>query len=372
MTLINNSNGSNSPIDQKNLQQFTEKVVADLGGAITAVLVYIGDKLGLYRAMADAGKPITSQELATITETSERVVREWLASQAAGGYVLYDAQTQRYSLPPENASVLVDENSPMYLIGAFQNITSFFKDSSKIIEAFKTGRGLPWGEHDPDLFSGTEKFYKPSYVSNLVASWIPSLDTGKVQKKLEEGGAVVADIGCGHGISTIIMAKAYPKSKFIGFDNHRASIEKARELAKEEGLSGEQIRFEVYSVTDYPLHPQTNEQYDLIAFFDCLHDLGDPVGATSHALKNLKSDGTVMIVEPFANDKTEDNLNPLGRLLYGASTMVCVLSSMASNGPALGAQAGESRIGEVVRAGGFKKFRRTTQTPYNIVYEANS
>lgn len=372
MTLSNNSNGNNIPIDQKNLQQFTEKVVADLGGAITAVLVYIGDKLGLYRAMVDAGKPITSQELATITKTSERVVREWLASQAAGGYVLYDAQTQRYTLPPENASVLVDENSPVYLIGAFQNITSFFKDSSKIMEAFKTGRGLPWGEHDPDLFSGTEKFYKPSYVSNLVASWIPSLDNGKVQKKLEEGGAVVADIGCGHGISTILMAKTYPKSKFIGFDNHRASIERARELAKEEGLSGEQIRFEVYSVTDYPLYSQTNEQYDLIAFFDCLHDLGDPVGAISHALKNLKSDGTVMIVEPFANDKIEDNLNPIGRLLYGASTMICVLNSMASNGPALGAQAGESRLGEVVRAGGFKKFRRTTQTPYNIVYEASS
>ena len=306
--------------------------------------------------MADAGKPITSQELASITKTSERVVREWLASQAAGGYILYDAQTHRYSLPPENALVLVDENSPVYLIGAFQNTTSFFKDSSKIMEAFKTGRGLPWGEHDPDLFSGTEKFYKPSYVSNLVASWIPSLDNGKVQKKLEEGGAVVADVGCGHGISTIIMAKAYPNSKFIGFDNHQASIERARELAKEEGLSEEQIRFEVYSVTDYPLHPQTNEQYRL----------------NWHALKSLKSDGTAMIVEPFANDKIEDNLNPIGRLLYGASTMICVLNSMASNGPALGAQAGESRIGEVVRAGGFRKFRRTTQTSYNIVYEASS
>ena len=192
------------------------------------------------------------------------------------------------------------------------------------------------------------------------------------RQKLEEGGAVVADIGCGHGISTIIMAKAYPKSKFIGFDNHQASIERATELAKAEGLSGEQIRFEVYSVTDHPLYPPTNKQYDLITFFDCLHDLVDPVGAASHALESLKSDGTVMIVEPFAYDKTEDNLNQIGRMFYAASTMVCVLGSMASNGPALGAQAGESRIGEVVSAGGLKKFRCTTQTPYNIVYEARS
>ncbi|MGH9975171.1 MAG: class I SAM-dependent methyltransferase, partial [Nitrososphaeraceae archaeon] len=287
-------------------------------------------------------------------------------------YVLYDAQTQRYSLPRENALVLVDENSPVYSIGAFQCLMSYFKDSSKIMEAFKTGKGLPWGEHDPDLFVGTEKFFKPGYMSNLVTSWIPSLENGRVRQKLEEGGAVIADIGCGHGISTIIMAKAYPKSQFIGFDNHQASIERATKLAKEEGLSEEQIRFEVYSVTDYPLYPPTNKQYDLIAFFDCLHDLGDPVGAASHALKSLKPDGTAMIVEPFAYDKTEDNLNQIGRMFYAASAMVCVLGSMASNGPALGAQAGESRIGEVVSAGGFKKFRRTTQTPYNIVYEARS
>ncbi|MPZ07304.1 MAG: methyltransferase domain-containing protein [Nitrososphaeraceae archaeon] len=241
-----------------------------------------------------------------------------------------------------------------------------------LTESIKTGKGLPWGEHDPDLFVGTEGFFRPGYVSNLVTSWIPSLDNGRVQEKLQKEGAVVADVGCGYGISTIIMAKAYPKSKFLGYDNHFASIERAKELANEEGLSGKQIRFEVSSATDYPLYSHTNEQYELIAFFDCLHDLGDPVGAASHALRNLKSDGTVMIVEPFANDKTEDNLNHVGRMFYAASTMDCVPGSMASEGPALGAQAGQSKIGEVVKAGGFKKFRRTTQTPYNIVYEASS
>jgi SAM-dependent methyltransferase len=365
-----NSQVKQNNIDQKKLQKFMEVVMSDLGGAYSAVLVYIGDKLGLYKAMKKAGIPITSHELADMTRTSERNIREWLANQAAGGYISYDAETRKYWLSPENALALVDENSLVYSIGFFQATMSFFKDASKIIEAFKTGKGLLWEEHDPDLFVGTEKAFRPGYQANIVSSWIPSLDNGKVQEKLEKEGALVADIGCGHGISTIIMAKAYPNSKFIGFDNHQASIRRARELAREEGLREDQISFEVYSAIDYPLYPKIDEQYDLIAFFDSLHDMGDPVHASSHALKSLKPDGTVMIVEPFANDKIEDNLNLLGRLFYAASAMSCVPGSMAYNGPALGAQAGEAKIGEVVKAGGFKQFKRATQTQFNIVYEA--
>ncbi|MGA7370098.1 MAG: class I SAM-dependent methyltransferase [Nitrososphaeraceae archaeon] len=357
-------------IDSKKLQRFMGEMMRDLGGAYSAVLVYIGDKLGLYKAMKEAGKPITSKELAAMTETSERNIREWLANQAAGGYITYDAETQKYWLPPENALALADDNSSVFVMGGFQATMSFFKDAPKLIEAFKIGRGLPWAEHDPDLFLGTERFFKPGYQANLVSSWIPSLNNGRVKEKLEKENPLVADVGCGHGVSTIIMAKAYPNSKFIGFDNHQASIERARELAKEEGLSEERIRFEVLSANDYPLYSQANEKYDLITFFDCLHDMGDPVGATSHALKSLKPDGTAMIVEPFANDKIEDNLNLVGRLFYAASAMSCVPGSMAFNGPALGAQAGEVKIGEVVKAGGFKQFRRAIQTQFNIIYEA--
>lgn len=246
------------------------------------------------------------------------------------------------------------------------------------MDAFRTGKGLPWDQHDPDLYPSVERFFRPVYRSNIASKWIPSLDNGRVLKKLEkekEGGVTVADVGCGHGVSTTVMAKAFPNSKFIGFDNHRASIEEARELAKEEGLDEDQVWFDISSATDYPLYPQTNQQYDLITFFDCLHDLGDPVGAASHALESLKPDGTVMIVEPFANDKIEDNLNPLGRISYAVSTMVCVPPSMAANGPALGTQAGEAKIGEVMKAGGFRLFRRTTQTPFGqipvlTIYEA--
>lgn len=370
MGISSNSEANRNSIDQKKLQRFMEELVRDLGGSYSAVLVYIGDKLGLYKAMNDAGKPITSHELADMTKTSERNVREWLANQAAGGYVIYNAGTQKYWLPPENALALVDENSAVYSIGFFQAIMSFFKDASKITEAFKTGKGLPWAEHDPDLFVGTEKAYRPGYQANLVHSWIPSLNDGKVQQKLEKEGGLVADVGCGHGISTIIMAKAYPNSKFIGFDNHQASIKRARELARNEGLSEERISFEVFSANDYPSYSQGTEKYDLIAFFDALHDMGDPIRATSYALKSLKPDGTVMIVEPFANDKLEDNLNLVGRMFYAASTMSCVPGSMASNGPALGAQAGEAKIDEVVKAGGFTQFRRAMETQFNIIYEA--
>jgi SAM-dependent methyltransferase len=367
----NNLNSqSQTNIDQNKLEDFIQVVMSDLGGAYSAVLVYIGDKLGLYKTMKHVGRPITSQELADMTATSERNIREWLANQAAGGYVVYDAKTQRYWLPMENALALADENSLAFAIGAFQATMSYFKDAPKIMNAFRTGKGLSWGEHDPDLFIGTERFFKPGYRANIVGSWIPSLDNGRVEEKLKYGKAAVADIGCGHGTSTVIMAKAYPNSKFIGFDDHQPSIERARELAREEGLSEEQIMFEVYSATDYPFFPQTKEQYDLISFFDSLHDMGDPVGASAHARRSLKRGGAVMIIEPFANERIEDNFNPLGRLFYAASAMACVPGSMACNGPALGAQAGESKIREVIMAGGFNQFRRATQTPFNIVYEA--
>jgi SAM-dependent methyltransferase len=369
-----------STIDNEKLQQFMGKVLSDFGGAASAILVYIGDKLGLYKAMSDFGKPITSQELANITQTSERYIREWLANQAAGGYLSYDSSSQRYTLPVEHAQALVNESSPAYVAGGYQVVMSLFRDEPKILEVFKTGKGIAWGEHDKDLFQGTERFFKPGYTANLVSSWIPALDDGKVEQRLKQqqqqgAGLKVADIGCGHGISTILMAKAYPNSRFYGFDNHPASIEYARNKAREEGLGEDRIKFEVASSTNFPLAKEKGEDddahYDLIAFFDCLHDMEDPQGAAAHALKTLKKpDGVVMIVEPFANDKLEDNLNPIGRLFYAASTMVCIPASLSRNGPALGAQAGEPGMSQVVEAGGFKHFRRATQTPFNIIYEA--
>ncbi len=357
-------------IDNQKLQQFMEKILSDFGGAASAVLVYIGDKLGLYKAMSDFGKPITSPELANSTGTSERYIREWLANQAAGGYLVYDSSSQRYSLPFEHAQVLANENSPVYAVGGFQVLMSFYRDEPKILDVFKTGKGIAWGDHDKDLFEGTGKFATLIYTASLVSSWIPSLDNGKVEQKLkQEGNLKVADIGCGYGTSTILMAKAYPNSKFYGYDSHPASIEYARNKAKEEGLDEDRIQFEVASSTNFPA-PKDPEGYDLITFFDCLHDMEDPQGAAAHALSALKSDGTVMIVEPFANDKLEENLNPLGRMMYAASTMICIPTSLGQNGPALGAQAGEAGISRVVKAGGFKHFKRATQTSFNIVYEA--
>src|ERR687891_20527 len=375
---VSQNTASNNSLNINNvvLQDFLGKVMSDLGGAYGAVLVYVGYKLGLYKAMADAqeeGGSISSEELASKTGTVERCVREWLANQAAGGYIKYDPLARKYSLRKEHAMVLVDENSSVYSMGGFQAASAYFRETPKIIEAFRTGKGLSWADHDPELYQGSARFYKPVYIANLLSSWIPSLDGGKVEERLKKGGTLVADVGCGYGLTTIMMAKAYPGSTFARFDNHAPSIERARQLTKEEGnvegLGKEQIRFDVASATDYP----GENKYDLITFFDCLHDMGDPVGATSHALKSLKKpDGVVMIVEPFANDKLEDNLNLVGRLFYAASSMACVPSSLASDGPALGAQAGEAKIAEVVKAGGFNHFKRTAQTQFNLVYEAKA
>ncbi|MGE0242633.1 MAG: class I SAM-dependent methyltransferase [Nitrososphaeraceae archaeon] len=356
------TNTTPNKIDEQKLNDFMLKAVGDIASTMSAMLLIIGDRLGLYKAMAESGKPITSEELAKKTNTNERIIREWLANQAAGGYITYNASDGKYTLPPEQAMALADENSPVYIQGAYQSIKSFFKDEDKFVEMFKSGKGLRWGEHHHDLFEGTARFFKPNYVGNLVSSWIPSLDG--VEEKLKQG-AKVADIGCGYGISTILMAKAYPNSKFYGFDNHGPSIEQAKEVSTKEGVTVN-TEFNVVSANDKSI----GNDYDLITFFDCLHDMGDPVGAMKFAKQSLKSDGTCMIIEPMANDKVEENLNLVGRTYYAASTLVCVPNSLADNGPALGAQAGEKKIKDTVEAAGFTKFRRATQTPFNIIYEA--
>jgi SAM-dependent methyltransferase len=350
-------------IDEQKLNEFMMKAVGDIGATLHAGMVVIGEKLGLYKALAKDG-PVTSAELAERTGTNERYVREWLASQAAGGYVQYDASSGRFSLTEEQAFALTNEDGPAYLPGAFQLATSALKAEPKIVEAFRTGAGLGWHEHDPGLFQGTERFFRPNYAANLVSSWIPSLDGMETRLR---AGASVADVGCGHGASTILMAEAYPNSTFIGFDYHQPSIERAREKAARAGL-GDRVKFEVAAAKTYP-----GSGYDLVAFFDCLHDMGDPVGASAHVLGTLASDGAWMIVEPYAGDRVEQNLNPIGRVFYSASTLVCTPASLSQEvGLALGAQAGEARLREVVTAGGFTRFRRTAETPFNLVFEARA
>jgi 2-polyprenyl-3-methyl-5-hydroxy-6-metoxy-1,4-benzoquinol methylase len=348
-------------IDETKLHDFMGKAVVDVGAAMHSVLVLLGDRLGLYKAMADS-KPVTSDELAKRTGTHERYVREWLNANAASGYVTYDAGAKTYTLPPEQAFALAVDNSPVFLPGAFQIISALFHDANKIQDAFRSGKGVGWNEHHHDLYHGTERFFRPGYIAHLTSSWIPALDG--VEAKLA-AGAKVADIGCGLGASTILMAKAYPKSKFYGFDYHEPSIELARAAAEREGVAG-QITFEVASAKAFP-----GKDYDFVAFFDCLHDMGDPKGASAHVHQALSPAGTWMIVEPFAEDATEANHNPVGRLMYSASTLVCVPASLAQEvGAALGAQAGEQRLREKVTSGGFTKFRRATQTPFNLVFEA--
>jgi SAM-dependent methyltransferase len=348
-------------IDQAKLDEFMGRFVGDLGAAMSAALVVIGDRLGLYRAMAD-GEPVTAGELAGRTGTDSRYVLEWLSNQAAGGYVTYDPKRRVFSLTPEQSLALAQEGSPAFVPGAFQVATALTKDEEKISRAFVGGQGLGWHEHHHDLFSGTERFFRPGYAANLVSSWIPALEG--VQARLE-AGALVADVGCGHGASTILMAQAYPHSEFVGFDYHPESIEHARRTASEADLDG-RVSFEVAPAKGYP-----GDGYDFVTMFDCLHDMGDPVGAAAHVLGTLTPDGTWMIVEPYAGDRLEDNINPVGRVFYGASTLVCTPASRDQEvGLALGAQAGEARLREVITDGGFRRFRRATETPFNLVLEA--
>jgi len=345
---------------EADIEQFVHKALGDVGSALTASLVVIGDKLGLYRALAEGG-PATPAELARRTQTSERYVREWLSAQAAAGYVSYDPTSRRFALPPAHAACLTDDASPACVLGAFQSMTAAMRAEPRIADGFRTGKGVGWHEHDPDLFVGVERFFRPGYNAHLVNEWIPALDG--VQEKLERG-ARVADVGCGLGASTIILAKAFPRSTFVGFDYHEASIERARERARAAGVA-ERTRFEVANAKGYP------GTYDVVAFFDCLHDMGDPVGAARHVRQSLAPDGTWLLVEPFANDEVEANLNPVGRLFYSVSTLVCTPASLSQEvGLALGAQAGEARLRGVLKEAGFTRVRRATATPFNLVIEA--
>jgi 2-polyprenyl-3-methyl-5-hydroxy-6-metoxy-1,4-benzoquinol methylase len=347
-------------IDGPKLEQFVFRAVDEVGATLNAALVVMGDKLGLYRALAGAGA-LTPVELARRTGVSERYIREWLNAQAAGGYVEYDSVGGSYTLPPEQTVALTDDQSPAYLPGFFQIALGTVIDSPRITEAARSGDGVGWHEHNHDVFEGCERFFRPGYNANLVPSWLPALD-GVVEKLA--AGAKVADIGCGHGASTIVMAEAYPNSTFVGSDYHEGSIETARQRAQEAGVA-DRVRFEIAAAAAHP-----GEGYDLVTMFDCLHDMGDPVGAARQVYRMLAPEGTWMIVEPMAGDRVEDNLNPVGRAYYGFSTFLCTPASLSQEvGLALGAQAGEARIGDVVSAGGFSRFRRAAETPFNLVFE---
>ena len=348
-------------IDGAKLEQFVFRAVDEVGATLNAALVVMGDKLGLYRALADTG-PCTAAELAESTQTTERYVQEWLNAQAAGGYVEYDPGTGRYTLPPEQAVALTDDSSAAYLPGFFQIALGSVIDSPRITEVARSGAGLGWHEHVHDVHEGCERFFRPGYNANLVAAWLPALD-GVVEKL--ERGARVADLGCGHGASTILMAEAFPASTFVGSDYHEGSIVTARERAAAAGV-GDRIRFDAS-----PAAAHAGAGYDLVTMFDCLHDMGDPVGAARHVREMLAADGTWMIVEPAAGDSVEENLNPVGRAYYGFSTLLCTPASLSQDvGLALGAQAGEARIRSVVMEAGFTRFRRVAETPFNLVFEA--
>jgi len=349
-----------APINEDKMHAFLGKVVGDFGAALSSSLVYIGQKLGLYKALASAGS-VTPTELAAATSTNERYVREWLINQAAGGYIDYEATSGRYSLTPEQSVALTDESSPFYVGGGFYVVKAMTNAVNRIEDYFKKGGGMLWGDHDPDLFVGTERFFRPGSAAHLIATWIPAL-TG-IEGKLKAGGKV-ADIGCGHGSSAIIMAQAYPNSRFWGFDNHEKSITTARQRAADAGVA-DRVTFAVANASEIP-----DEQYDLVAFFDCLHDMGDPVGACKRAAEVLSADGSALIVEPMAGNTVEENFNIIGRTFSGASTLCCTSNSLAMNGPALGAVAPESAIREVALAGGFREFRRATETPFNRIFEA--
>ncbi len=348
-------------VDGDKLMQFVFRAVGEVGATLNTALVVMGDRLGLYRALAGAG-PLSPAELAERTNTAERYVREWLNAQAAGGYVEYDSESGRYTLPPEQAVALTDPSSPAYLPGFFQIALGSVIDSPKIVETARSGAGFGWHEHVHDVHEGCERFFRPGYNAHLIAEWLPALDG--VAAKLERG-ALVADVGCGHGASTILMAQAFPNSSFVGSDYHDGSIETARDRAQEAGVA-ERVSFDTSSAAGYG-----GTGYDLVTMFDCLHDMGDPVGAARHVRGTLKPDGTWMIVEPYAGDRVEENLNPVGRAYYSFSTLLCTPASLSQDvGLALGAQAGEARIRDVIGAGGFTRFRRVAETPFNIVYEA--
>jgi SAM-dependent methyltransferase len=346
--------------DMEKLQAFLGRFVNDLGASVHTGMVVIGENLGLYKALASG--PMTSAELAAKTHTDERYLREWLSSQAAGGYITYDEKTNKFSLNEEQAFTLANEDSPAYLPGAFELALASLAAVPRITECFRTGAGMGWGEHVEGVFQGCEKFFRPGYAANLVSSWIPSL-TG-VKEKLEKG-AKVADIGCGKGASTRLMAKAFPNSQFFGFDYHDKSIEGARDSAAREGLANH-VSFKVSKAKDFP-----GKDYDFVTVFDCLHDMGDPVGAAIHVRESMAKDGTWMIVEPYANNALKDNLNPVGRAFYGFSTLLCTPCSRSQEvALCLGAQAGEDKIRDVVTKAGFTRFRRAAETPFNIIYEA--
>lgn len=347
-------------VDQTKLEAFQGKMVGDMGAAVSAALVIVGDKLGLYKALTQIG-PATPEQLAGATGTSERYVREWLAAQAAAEYLEYDRLTGLFSMTPEQSAVFADEGGSAFMAGGFELLAAMFRDEPKVTAVFKSGKGMGWHEHDACLFRGTERFFRPGYNANLTSAWIPAMDG--VEDRLK-AGARVADVGCGHGASTVLMAQAYPNSHFYGFDYHPASIERAREAAKEAGVE-DRVEFAVASAKDFD-----GGDYDMIAIFDALHDMGDPVGAARHIREHLTPGGSWMLVEPFANDNLADNLNPIGRLFYSASTMICTPASLSQEvGLGLGAQAGEARLKKVTEEAGFTHFRRATETPFNMIFE---
>jgi SAM-dependent methyltransferase len=347
-------------LDETKIQAFLGKAITDCGAALSSTLVVIGDKIGLFKAMAGAG-PLTPAELAQRANASERYVREWLINQASGGYVEYEPATGRYTLPDEHAIPLIDEASPYYIGGAFLIAAAISKAEPRITDAFRTGAGMHWGEHNPDLFVGTERLFRPGYAANLVSNWIPALDG--VAAKLAQG-AKVADVGCGHGTSTIILAQAYPNSTFHGFDIHAPSIARARAIAHDAGLDG-RVEFDVATGTDYP-----GTDYDLIAYFDCLHDMGDPAATLKHSRDALAPDGTVLLVEPMAGEQVEGNFNPVGRFYSGASVLVCTPNALATGHTALGTVATQAALAEVVHEAGLTRFRRALETPLNRIFEA--
>jgi SAM-dependent methyltransferase len=345
-------------VDQDKLGAFLGKAVGDLGAAMSAVLISIGDELGFYKALASS--KLTSEELASKTGTHERYVREWLGNQVAGGYVDFDAATAKYYLNPEQTLCLADPSGPVDLPGAYLVVQDLHHVRERAVQNFRSGAGMEWGDHHRCLFHGTERFFRAGYNTHLINEWLPALHG--ITAKLENGGRA-ADVGCGHGASTILLAQKYPKSEFTGYDYHEPSIEIARKRAAEAGTAN--ARFEVADAGSY-----RGRDFDLIAFFDCLHDMADPVGAARHAFSALQSDGVCMLVEPMAGDTLTDNINPVGRVFYGASSLICVPVSLARSGPALGAQAGEKRLREVMTKAGFSRFRRATETPFNLVLEA--